>query len=290
VDGSERLRTDRGEAAAGTRWTFAFAGPGFFDAVGMRAVHGRALSGAASADEVVVNESLAKALFGADDPIGRRLALNPKAPLSTVVGVMKDARQISPRDQGMGVAYLPIRRYGRVTFAVRLANPSLAQAASVRQQAQTILRDVQAGQVTTISQELERSIASERLTSGIALFLAALVVAMGCVGVYALMTYDVARRQREFGVRVTLGATAGRLLATVMRDGAAIVAPSLVIGIPAQLAVSRLLSSQLYGVDPRDPWTLSSVAVLLSLVAMGAVFRPAWLASRIDPTTLLRHE
>jgi predicted permease len=290
VDGSERLRTDRGEAAAGTKWTFAFAGPGFFDAVGMRAVQGRPLSEAGHAGEVAINESLARALFGNADPIGHQLAMNPKEPMLTIVGVMKDARQISPRDRGIGVAYLPIRRYGRVTLAVRLASPSLAQAASVRQQVQTILGDVQAGPTTTISQELERSIARERLTSGIALFLAGLVVVIGCIGIYALMTYDVTRRQREFGVRLALGATAGRLVGTVLRDGAAILGPALAIGIPAGLATGGLLASQLYGVDARDPWTLSSVAVLLSVVAMGAALRPARLASRIDPMALLRHE
>ena len=290
VDGSERLRTDRGEAAAGVNWTFAFAGPGFFDAVGMRAVQGRPLAEAGLEHEVAINESLARALFGDADPIGRRFAMNLKAPMLTVVGIMKDARQVSPRDRGVGVAYLPLQRYGQVTLAVRLASPALAQAASVRQQAQKILGDVQAGPMTTTSQELERSIARERLTSGIALLLAALVVAIGCVGIYALMTYDVTRRQREFGVRLALGATARRLVATVLRDAAAIVAPALAIGIPAQLATSRLLTSELYGVDARDPWMLSSVALLLSIVAMGAVFRPARYASRIDPAMLLRHE
>ena len=256
----------------------------------MRTVQGRPLSEAGHEGEVAINESLARALFGDADPVGRQFAMNPKAPMLTIVGVMKDAQQISPRDRGVGVAYLPIRRYGRVTLAVRLASASLAQAASVRQQAQTIVGDVLSGPMTTISQELERSIARERLTSGIALFLAVLVVAIGCVGVYALMAYDVTRRQREFGVRLALGATAGRLVATVLRDGAAIVVPALAIGIPAALATSRLLASQLYGVDARDPLTLSSVAVLLSVVAMGAASRPARLASRIDPMALLRHE
>jgi predicted permease len=290
VDGSEQLRTDRGETAAATKWTFAFAGPGFFDAVGMRAVHGRPLSDTGQETEVVINESLARALFGDADPISRHFAMNPNAPMLTVVGVMQDARQISARDRGIGVAYLPIRRYGRVTLAMRLANPSLARADSVRRQAQAVLGDVQTGPMTTISQELERSIARERLTSGIATLLAVLVVSIGCVGIYALITYDVTRRQREFGVRLTLGATAGRLLATVLRDGAAIVAPALAIGLPAGLAISRLLASQLYDVDARDLWTLVSVAALLSVVAMAAAFRPAWLASRIDPATLLRHE
>jgi ABC-type antimicrobial peptide transport system permease subunit len=144
--------------------------------------------------------------------------------------------------------------------------------------------------MTTIAQELERSIARERLTSGIALFLAALVVAIGCIGIYALMTGDVARRQREFGIRLALGETAPGLVATVMREGAAIVAPAIAIGIPAQLATSRLMASQLYGVDARDFWTLFSVAVLLSVVAMGAAFRPARLASRVDPVALLRQD
>ena len=290
VDGSEGLRTDRGQAAPGTKWTFAFAGPGFFDAVGMRAVQGRPLSDAGHAGEVAINESLARALFGNADPIGRQLGVNPKEPMLTIVGVMKDARQVSPRDRGIGVAYLPVRQYGRVTLAVRLAGPSLTQAASVRKQVQTILGDVQVGPMTTISQELERSMARERLTSGIALFLAVLVVVIGCIGIYALMTYDVTRRQREFGVRLALGATADRLVATVLRDGAAILGPALVIGIPAGLATSRFLASQLYGVDARDPLTLSSVAVLLSVVVLGAAFRPARLASRIDPMALLRHE
>jgi ABC-type antimicrobial peptide transport system permease subunit len=248
------------------------------------------LSEAGRQGEVAINETLARALFGDADPIGRQLAMSPKAPMATIVGVMKDARQVSPRDRGIGVAYLPIQRYGRATLAVRFASASLAQAASVRQQAQTMLGDVQAGPMTTISQELERSIARERLTSGIALFLAVLVVAIGCVGIYALMAYDVVRRQREFGVRLALGATAGRLVATVLRDGAAIVAPALVIGLPLGLATSRLLAAQLYGVDARDPWTLSAVAVLLSVVTMAAVLRPARLASRVDPMSLLRHE
>ncbi len=239
---------------------------------------------------MAINESLARALFGDADPIGRQFAMNPTSPMLTIVGVMKDARQISPRDRGVGVAYLPIQRYGRVTLAVRLATPSLAQTASVRQQARTILGDVQTGPMTTISEELERSIASERLATGIALFLAVLVVAIGCIGIYALMTYDVTRRQREFGVRLALGASPGRLVAAVLREGAAIVAPALAIGLPAGLAISRLLASQLYGVSARDPWTLTSVAVLLTAVAMGAVFRPARLASRIDPMALLRHE
>lgn len=290
VDGSDELRTDHGEPAAAVKWTTAFVGPGFFDAVGIRAVRGRALSDDARANEVVINESLARALFGAADPVGRRFATNITAPMLTIVGVMNDARQVSARDRGLGVAYQPIRRYGHARIAIRPDNRSLLQSASLRRQVQSILADVVAGPMTTIAQELERSIARERLASTIALFLASLVVAIGCVGLYALMTYDVSRRQREFGVRLALGATAQRLVVAVLRDGAVIVAAALAIALPVQLAGSHLLASQLYDIGARDPWTLSSVAVLLSVVALVALFRPALVASRIDPTTLLRHE
>ena len=104
------------------KWTLAFAGSGFFEAVGMGIVQGRPLSKAGHEGEVAVNESLARALFGDADPVGRRFAMSPTAPMLTIAGVMKDARQVSPRDRGIGVAYLPIRRYGRVTLAVRRGN------------------------------------------------------------------------------------------------------------------------------------------------------------------------
>ena len=128
------------------------------------------------------------------------------------------------------------------------------------------------------------------IPSGLNLCLAVLVVSIGCVGLYALMSYDVARRRRELGIRLALGATGGQLVTIVLRDAAAILLPALAIGIPLGVAVSRLLSSQLYGVGTGDPWILVTAGVLLSIVAMGATFRPARTASRIDPIALLRHE
>ena len=177
----------------------------------MQAVHGRPLLEAGHDGEVAINESLARALFGDADPIGRQFAMSPKAPMLTIVGVMKDARQISPRDRGVGVAYLPIQRYGRVD-ARRSSRQSLIGAGRLGTAAGADDSRRRPGRADDDDLAgARRSIARERLTSGIALFLAVLVVAIGCVGIYALMTYDVTRRRREFGVRLALGATAGRI-------------------------------------------------------------------------------
>ena len=113
---------------------------------------------------------------------------------------------------------------------------------------------------------------------------------IGCVGLYALMTYDVERRRRELGIRLALGATARQVQAMVLRDGATLVVPALAIGVPAGIVLSRMLSSQLYGVETADPSTMFCVALLLSGVGLAATVRPAARASRIDPLTLLRDE
>lgn len=104
------------------------------------------------------------------------------------------------------------------------------------------------------------------------------------------MTYDVERRRREMGIRLALGATARQVHRLVLRDGATLVIPALAIGVPAGIAASRLLSSQLYGVETADPTSMLCVALLLTGVGFAATLRPAARASRIDPLALLRDE
>jgi predicted permease len=293
IDGSQRLVTDRGAASAGVRWTFAPAGRGFFDAVGMSLVNGRTfdLSGAdATANAVVVNQTLATFLFPSEDPIGRRIKMSQNGPMQTIVGVVNDARQTSPRDRGMGVVYLPLKSYGQVLLAVRTHGAPSVAAAAIRQQASSVAGGVPIGRARTMTDALDRAIGQERLMSAVSIVLALLAVSMGCVGLYALMAYNVARRTHELGIRAALGATTAQVVSMVVRDGAAAVLPALAIGIPLGVAASRLLSSQLYGVDAGDPWTLVSAGLVLSIVALAASVRPAWTASRIDPIALLRNE
>jgi predicted permease len=293
IDGSQELTTDRGTVLPGTRWTFAAVGPGFFEAVGMSLLEGRDFQDSdarAGADAVVLNRSLATFLFGQDDPRGRRIQMNRRAPMQTVVGVVNDAKQTSPRDQGIGVVYLPLRQLRRVVLAVRTAGPPSAMVPTIREQLGAIASDLPIENVRTFADLLDEAIAVERLMSALALCLAALVITIGCLGLYALISYDVARRTHELGIRLALGATKNTIIAMVLKDGAHLVLAALAIGAPLGIAASRPLSSQLYGVQIADIGTLLSVAALLSVVALLATINPARRAARIDPIALLRHE
>jgi hypothetical protein len=291
LDTSTRLSTDRGPVSAGIQWTSASVGEGFFAAAGMKMLKGHAFDDSVVAgqrDVAILSQSLARFLFGEGDPIGRRVAMSARGQMHRVVGIVSDARQVSPRDRGVGVMYLPIESLGQAILAVRVAEAISPDV--LRQPVDAIVGRHLAGRVRTITEALDLAIARERLLSGVALFLAALVVIIGCVGLYALMTYDVERRRRELGIRLALGATGRQVRTMVLRDGATLVVPALAIGVPAGIVASRLLSSQLYGVETADPSTLLCVGLLLSGVGVAATVRPAARASRIDPLTLLRDE
>jgi predicted permease len=292
IAGSQELTTGRGVAVAGGRWTFADVGPGFFEAVGM-SVEGRnfdARDAHPAANVVAINRTLATLLFAGRSPLGERIRTNPRAPWQTVIGVVNDVKQTSPRDQGMGVVYLPMRGFRHTVLVVRTAGPPAAAADAVREQLGSLAPEMPIEKIRTLDEVLDSAIAQERLMSTVALFLAGLAIALGCVGLYAVMAYDVAQRTRELGVRYALGATSGNVVAMVLREGALLVLAGLAAGVPLGVAASRTLSPQLYGVKSTDPWTLASVALLLTAVALLGTFRPARTASRIDPIALLRNE
>jgi predicted permease len=293
IDDSQRLSTDRGLVLPGTRWALASVGPNFFNAVGISLLRGRGFNDQDARpphDAIIINRALATVLYGNQDPLGRQLRMNPRGPLLSVVGIVSDAKQTSPRDRGMGVIYVPMGGYGRVVLAVRTPGPPSDFAPVVAHQIGSVASDLPIDKVRTITEVLDTAIAQERLMSGIALVLAVLVIAIGCVGLYALMSYDVAQRTHELGVRITLGATSGSVAILILRDGVKLVLPALMIGVPLGVIASRPLSSQLYDVTSTDPWTLMSVAFVLTVFAAVATVRPALTASRIDPIALLRSE
>jgi predicted permease len=291
IDGTQTLTTDRGDTLPAARYTFTSVGTSFFEAVDMRLVHGRTFENTdGDRQAVVINQSLARVLFGGDYPVGRWFKISPEAPMQTVIGVVQDAKQTSPRDRGLGVIYQPLRNFQRLTLAVRVAGSPAAAAPVVRHQLAAVAPELAIDGIRTIGDLIDEGIALERLMSGISLVLAILVVSIGCVGLYALLSYEVAQRTRELGIRLALGATATQILGLVLRDGAMLVVPALAVGLPIGAVLTRPLSAQLYAVEPGDPWTLTMVAITLLLVGVVATLRPARTASRIDPVALLRAE
>jgi predicted permease len=291
VDGSQGLTTDAGVAVGGAAWTLAAVDAGFFRAVGMP-VEGSGFDDrdGSSRPAVVINRSLASFLFGDSDPIGHRIRLSPRAPMLPIVGVVNDAKQVSPRDRGLGVVYVPISAFGHVVLVVRTDGSPAAAASLVRARMQSLAPDLPIESLRTIADVLEGAIAQERLLSAVALSLAALAIVLGCIGLFALLSHDVVQRTREIGIRLALGATSGNVVTMVLRNGLVLTVAALVVGLPLGIAAGRLLASQLYEVPSGDPMTLASVSLLLVGIALLATATPARRAARIDPVVLLRSE
>jgi predicted permease len=293
IDSSQQLKTDRGMAVGGSRWTSASVGPGFFEAAGIPLIRGRTFADADMRPDgggLIINQSLAKTLFGTADPIGRHLGLNARGRLRPIVGVVSDATQTSPRHRGLGVVYVPLQSFRHVVLAVRTTGAPTSAVPLVTHHVRALAPDLSIGTMRTMSEALEDAIAQERLVSGISLLLGVLVITIGCVGLFALITYDVGQRTHELGVRLALGATSQGIMAMVLKDSCAIALASLVIGVPLGVAVSRLMSAQLFGVLPYDPWTIAAVAAVLTTIALLAALRPARSAAQVDPLLLLHHD
>jgi predicted permease len=293
VDTSERLSTDAAPPMRGVRWTFSSISPDFFATMGVPMVRGREFSetDGPSHNVVVINQSLARLLYGDADPIGRRVGLTPKAANLQVIGVVNDAKQVSPRDRGLGVMYLPLRETARVaTLAVRTSGDPSEAADMIEHHVRSFDKDLRLLRISTVDAVFDDAIAQERLMGAIATVLAILVVLIVSGGLHAAMSYDVARREHEMGVRLALGASRHDVMALVLRESSRLAFAGLAVGVPLGLSVSQPLRGQLFGVTVNDPQTIVSVTLLLVAVATLATLWPARNASQADPVALLRAE
>ena len=297
IDNSERLSLDIGHVTAGLQWTMAEVSPGYFKTIGMPLLLGREfeendLATATSPSQpVVINRTLARFLFGEADPIGRRIGTSPSGANRLVVGVVSDGKQTSPRDRGLGVVYLPLGKdASRVVFAIRTAGDPAAAARMVRHELRSIAHDLPIVSIQTIEQQFNTAISQERLLGTLSLILGAIAVLIACVGLHALLSYDVAQRTREIGVRMAMGATGRSVVALVLRDSLVLVGVALAIGIPVGVSATRPLTPQLYGVQAGDPATIAFAVLLLASATALAMLRPARAAARTDPIVLLRTE
>jgi predicted permease len=267
-------------------------GPRFFETMQIPILAGRDFEerDQPGALVAVVNPEFAKQ-HGVENPVGRSIILGPLT--YQVVGVAGDALWLSlKRDRSPMVYQLPRATPAppQVTFEVRAAGDPLDHANSVRQivrqaDSRVAVSDLKT-QAAHIDQEISREITLARLCTGFAIL--ALVIA--CVGLYGTTAYNVARRTSEIGIRMALGAQRRMVLWAVLREVIAVGLIGLAIGLPTALGLSRLVESLLYGIKPNDPRALGAAVAILLAAATIAAWLPARKASRIDPTTALRHE
>ncbi len=243
----------------------------------------------------VISEHTAKALFPGGNPIGRHYNLggdNRPEDDVTVIGVVRDVKFSDLAEEPVNLDYMPYtqRPWDFGDFEVRYTGAFAPVAAAVEQTIHSIDRNLPITRVTTLDEQVARSITNQRLVAQLSAFFGMLAVFLSCIGIYGVMSYVVTRRTNEIGIRMALGAGRGNMLWIVLREILILVSTGVVIGIPVTLAGDRLVSNMLFGLKPTDPLTLAGGTVMFLIVAAIAGYLPARRASLVDPMVALRYE
>ncbi len=243
---------------------------------------------------IVVNESFVKEFFAGHNPIGRRIGRGAGTDLNLeVVGVVKDSHYGSVRETPFPVFYQPWRQdssIGSIAFYVRSELPPAQIIPQIRQVMRSIDRNVPLEDLRTLDDQVHYNLRSDEVMMRLSAAFAALATLLAILGLYGVMANSVARRTREIGIRMALGAAPGRIQSMVMSELVWILGFGLGIGIPAALASSRLIESRLFGVNAKDVTVFVSAALMMTFTAAAAAYWPARRASRVDPLHALRYE
>ena len=276
-----------------------YVSPAFFDATRISVTAGRALNdhdGAGAPRVGVANEALAREYFDSGSPLGRQVLYfmdKYKTPLE-IVGEVKDAKYARVTDPMKPVLYLPyaqnLENVQEASFVVRTSGDPRTAASAVREVVRHIDPDLPVFGMTTETTLRDENLRDQRLMADLASAFAALAVLLAGIGLYGVISYSISRRTSEIGIRMALGADQRRVLREVLGESLALVSAGMVIGLGLAWGATRLIASQLYGLQPRDPSTAAAAAGLIVLITAAASFLPARRASRIDPMTALRHD
>jgi predicted permease len=242
---------------------------------------------------VVLSESAARGLFGSENPVGRRLWESGRSePTLEVIGVARDTKHRRLRDQASATLfyYLRVDEGLGAAFYVRAQGSALSLMGGVRRVVRELAPEVGVTGLRTMENVVDDQLFRERALSSLASFFGVLALVLSCLGLYGILSYAVTRRTREIGIRMALGAQKYNVLAAVIRQGMTLTLLGCGLGVILAVALTRVVSSLLYGVTPTDPLTFVLTVLLLGAVAFVSCWLPARRAARIDPMVALRYE
>jgi predicted permease len=279
----------REEQRAQANWV----GADYFRTSGIALLEGREFSLAdnSNAQEVaILNQTMARRYFGNEPALGKRFEFNKKH--YEIIGVAKDAKYVDLRESNVPFVYFAALQSNSEiqTLELRTKGHPLAVASAVRATIREADPYLRIAEITTLEKRVDQKLGFEFLVRDIAGFFSGLTLLLVFVGIYGTLTYAVARRTSEVGVRMALGAQKSDVLRLVVGQGMILTLIGVVIGVGVALGVTHLLSGLLYGVKPTDPLTFGLVSLILISVALLACWVPARRAAKVDPMLALRHE
>jgi len=273
--------------------------PGYFRTMGVPLLEGRDFDDRDAGTKIkvaLVNRAFATHFFGNRSPIGRHIGfgLGPSSKLDIeIVGMAENSLYEGPRDGVHRQVFVPLNQSDypmSAAFYVRTSVDSNQMFAAVRRKIAQLDAAMPVFEMKTLGRQLDETLNTERLVASLSAAFGVLATLLAALGLYGVMAFVVARRTKEIGLRMALGAPRGTVVWMVLREALLLLGTGLAVGLPVAFTLSRLVSAQLYGVKPDDTWTAMAALVILSAVATGAGFLPARRASAIDPIRALRYE
>jgi putative ABC transport system permease protein len=272
-------------------------GPAYLSTMGIPLVAGREFTekDTEGAPRVaIVNRTMAKYFFGDSNPIGRRIGFGrDTAATIEIVGVSEDVRSEELRSEPGRYLYIPYLQDASLTaltFYVRMAGDATAGAAAIRDAVRSVDSNLPVVDLKRMDAQLSESLFIERMVAALSVAFGVLATVLAAIGLYGVLSYAVARRTREIGIRMALGAERGRVIRLILKEVVLLAGAGLVIGAAAASVLTRQVRAQLFGLSPNDPATLAGAVLLLALVACVAGLIPARRATAIDPNLALRTE
>ena len=246
----------------------------------------------------VVNQAFVKAHFPNTNPIGKRFGYEPDNPAEIeIIGVARDAKYTSQRDEIEPTVYQSwrqsLKRMQLATIEVRTNGDPSSFVAGIREAMHEVDSNLPLTNVRTQIEQADKTLAMERMLAKLFTLFGVIAQLLAAIGLYGVMAYAVAQRTQEIGIRMALGANRGKVLTMILRQGMALTLIGVGVGLAAAYVLMKYLeslTSLLFGVEARDPWTFSAIGVLLIVVALVACLVPARRATKVDPLVALRYE
>jgi predicted permease len=267
----------------------------YFQTVGLPIVRGRAFNAGdrtGAPNVAIINEQMAQRFWPGGDPIGRQIGLEYPTRMAEIIGIVRDGRFRNYRATINPCYYVPFSQAyeGTMNLEVRTAGDPMRLVAPVRRQIHDLDEELVAGDVWTLKSYRDAGLSQERTSAALLSSFGILAVALAGIGLYGVLAFAVARRTHEIGIRMALGASRSNVLRLVTAQGMALTLVGLAAGLICAFALTRLVASSLYGVQPADPITYGGAAAFVALVALLASYIPARRAIKVDPMVALRYE